>query len=170
MVVVVEHEGVDHDVLARAALDFEQRLLKGLGQRWIKEDGVLAFHVRRRFAVGDDDDLLVAGLVPVEELAGQHQAVLDVGPVDRLVVGQFRQLVRLDRPRVVTEGDHLQEVAGKLAADQRIERQRDLLGGVEVAAQWHRPAHVDHQHGCRLGAELRPVHLEVVGLQPDRLP
>src|SRR5256885_17142842 len=42
------------------------------------------------------------------------------------------------------------------------------LRRIKVAAQRHRPAHVDHQHGRGLGAELRPVNLEVIGLEADR--
>src|ERR1700730_16053221 len=84
VVVIVEHEGVDHDVLAGAALHLQQSLLERFRQRWIEEDRMLPFHVCRGFAVGDDDDLLVPGLVPVEELASEHQPVLDVRPVDRL--------------------------------------------------------------------------------------
>ena len=124
--------------------------------------------MRGRLAVRDDDHLLVPSLVPVQELARQHQAVLDVGAVDRLVVGELGQLMGLDRARVIAEGDHLEEVARELAADQRIKRQRHLLRRIKVAAQRHRPAHVDHQHGRGLGAELRPVNLEVIGLEADR--
>ena len=102
-------------------------------------------------------------------MAGEHQPVLDIGPVDRLVVGQLRQLVRLHRPRVVAEGDHLEIIAWELAANQGVERQCHFLGGIEVAAQRHRPAHIDHQHRGRLGTELRAVDLEVIRLEADRL-
>src|SRR5260370_13846643 len=71
VVVVVEHEGVDHDVLAGTALHLEQGLLQGLRQRRIQEYRPLALHLRRPLALGDADHLLVPRLVPVKELAGQ---------------------------------------------------------------------------------------------------
>src|SRR5438105_12199890 len=77
VVVVVQHEGIDHDVLAGAALHLEQGLLKGFRQRRVKEHRLPPLHVSGWLAVSDDDHLLVSGLVPAQELAGEHQGLLD---------------------------------------------------------------------------------------------
>src|SRR5262245_52074186 len=59
---LLEHERVDRDVLARAALDFLQRLLDGALGRRVVEVGHAAFEMRGRLAVGHHEDLLVAAL------------------------------------------------------------------------------------------------------------
>ena len=49
-----------------------------------------------------------------------------------------------------------------LRPDERVERERDLLGGQEAAAQQHRATHVDEQDGRRPRQVLGPIDLEVV--------
>src|SRR5262245_63424824 len=73
---LLEHEGVDRDALARAALDFLQRLLERAAGRRIGEVGLEALHVGGRLAVGDHDDLLVAALLSPEELPGELEAIM----------------------------------------------------------------------------------------------
>src|SRR5712691_11968561 len=68
-VALLEHERVDRDALARAALDFLERLLQCPPRRGVGELGLAPLHVRGGLAVGDHDHLLVAALVPGQELA-----------------------------------------------------------------------------------------------------
>ena len=116
-----------------------------------------------RLAVGDDDDLAVAAVLPVEDPAGQHQAVLEVRPVLIAVPGQLRQRLRTQLAGVVGEADHRQVVVRELRPDERVQGHRDLLRGDEAAAEEHRPAHVDEEHGGGPRQLLGPEDLEVGG-------
>src|SRR5437870_12078805 len=81
---VVEHEGVDDDAAAGDALDLLQRLLRGAhrdaaeGQRPLAVEPP-AHEVRRRLAVGDDDDGLAVARVAGEEGGGLAEAGLRAG-------------------------------------------------------------------------------------------
>ena len=97
-----------------------------------------------------------------EQRPRELETVLHVGPVHVIVEGQLRQRVRFQLDCVIGETDHVQRVARVLAADQRVERDRHLLGGEEAAAEEHRAAHVDHQHGRSLGHVLSAVDDEVL--------
>ena len=79
------------------------------------------------------------------------------------------QVLGLQLPRVVAEPDQVQRVVRVAALDQRVQRERHLLGVDEVTAQRHRERQVEQQRGRGLGALLGLDHLEVVGVQPDRL-
>ena len=96
-----------------------------------------------------------------EQLARVHQSVLEVGAVLPLAPAQRGQLLRLDLTRVQTERHQVQVVARELTLDQRMQSQRDLLGGQEAAAVDHRPTEVQQQHRAGLVHLLGAVHLEV---------
>ena len=90
--------------------------------------------------------------------------------VRAVLVGVPRQLGQRLRPElagVVREADDREVVARVLGADERVERDRDLLRREIAVAQEHRAAHVDEQHGRRRGRALGAVDLEVVGAEPD---
>ena len=96
-----EHERVDADAGAGAAQHLAQRRLDRLGHRRVAEEHVAARRdVRRRFAVGDHDDLLGAVLA-AEQLAGERQAVVHVGAV-HVVPARLGDLLGLDT-RAVSE-------------------------------------------------------------------
>ena len=80
-----------------------------------------------RFAVGDDDDLLVDRRVALEDPPRQRQPVLEVGAVLVAVPGQLGEGAGPDLPGVVGEPDDGQMIARVLRPDQRVERDRDLL-------------------------------------------
>src|SRR5712691_8786634 len=63
----LQHERVDRDALARAALHFLQRLLKRARHRRIREVGDAVLQVGGGLAVGHHEDLLVATLVPGQQ-------------------------------------------------------------------------------------------------------
>src|SRR5919198_3225801 len=106
----LEHEGVDPQALAGTAAYLEQRLLQRARRWWIRKDRlrVARLPVRRWLAVGDHHDLSRPAFVARQQLAGVHQAVLEVGSVLPLAPAQRRQLLRLDLPCVQREGDQVQ--------------------------------------------------------------
>src|SRR5437660_5077172 len=165
---LLEHERVDRDPLARAALDFLQRLLERAPRRGIGKVGFEALHVGGRLAFGDHDDLLVAALLPPQELAGELEAVMHVGADVPLAPRELRKVFGLELFRVEGEPEDVQAVARELAADQRGQRERDLLGRQEVTVVDHRAAHVEHHDRRGLGRELGPDHLEIVRREPHR--
>src|SRR6266571_4543816 len=71
--------------------------------------------------------------------------MLHVRAVHVVVERQLRKRMRLELDRIVGKADHVQRVARVLAADERVKRDGNLLGGEKAAAKKHRPAHVDHQ-------------------------
>src|SRR5438445_1296020 len=159
---LLEHERIDGDPLARAALDFLQRLLERAPRRRVGERRLDPFHVGGRLAVGDHDDLLVAALLAPEELPRQLEAMVHVGPDVPLGPRQARELLGGELAGVEREPDDPEAVARELAADERGERQRDFLGRQEIPVVDHRAAHVEHHDRRRLGRELGAEHLEVV--------
>src|SRR3990172_4722776 len=162
----LEHEGVDGDALARAALDLSEGFLQGPPRRRVGELRLAALHVRRRLAVGDHDDLLVAALLPAEERAGEHEGRVHVGADVGPAGGQLGQFRRAELARVEREADDVQTVARELAADERVERQRHLLGRQEAAVVEHRAAEVEEDDRGGLRRELGPPDLEVVRREP----
>ena len=60
----LQHEGVDRDPVARAALDLAQRLLDRATGRRVAELDLAVLEMGGRLAVGDNDDLLVGGGLP----------------------------------------------------------------------------------------------------------
>ena len=157
----LEHERVDRDPLLRAALHLAEGLLDRPPGRRVVELDLAVLEVGGRLAVGDDHDLLVDRRVALEDPPGQEQAVLEVRAVLVAVPGQLGQRARPDLAGVVGEADDRQVVARVLRPDQRVERDRDLLGGEEAAAQQHRAAHVHEQDRRGLGQLLGPVDLEI---------
>ena len=103
-----------------------------------------------------------------EDPPGEQQPVLEVRAVLVAVPGQLGERPGPDLAGVVGEADDRQVVARVLRPDERVERDRDLLGRQEAAAQQHRAAHVDEQDGRGPGQLLGPVDLEVVGREADR--
>ena len=87
--------------------------------------------------------------------------MLEVRAVLVAVPGELGQRAGPDLAGVVGEADDRQVVARVLRPDERVERDRDLLGRQEAAAQQHRAAHVDQQHRRGLRQLLGPVDLEV---------
>ena len=87
--------------------------------------------------------------------------MLEVRAVLVAVPGQLGQRARPDLAGVVGEPDDREVVVRVLRPDQRVERDRDLLGREEAAAQQHRAAHVDQQDRGRPRQLLGPVDLEV---------
>ena len=87
--------------------------------------------------------------------------MLEVRAVLVAVPGQLGERARPDLAGVVGEADDRQVVARVLRPDQRVERDGDLLGRQEAAAQQHRAAHVDEQDRRGLGQHLGPVDLEI---------
>src|SRR4030095_2521414 len=112
---------------ARAALYFFQRLLERATGRRIGEVGLEPFHVGGRLAVRDHDDLLVAALLPSEQLARELKAVMHVRADVPLAPRELRQILGLELARVEREPQDVQAVARELAADQRGQLERDLL-------------------------------------------
>ena len=98
--------------------------------------------------------LLTAGLRSRMRRA-RSSAVLEVRAVLVAVPGQLGERARPDLAGVVGEADDRQVVARELGSDERVERDGDLLGGEEAAAQQHRAAHVHEQHASRSGSAAR---------------
>src|SRR5438309_5417729 len=159
---LLEHERVDGDPLARAALDLLQRFLERAPGGRVGEVGFAAFHVGGRLAVGDHDDLLVATLLPPQKPPRELEAVVHVGADVPLAPRELQKVFGLELFRVEGEPEDVQAVARELAADQRGQRERDLLGRQEVTVVDHRATHVEHHDGRCLGRELRSYHLEVI--------
>ena len=158
----LEHERVDRDALLRAALHLAEGLGDRAAGRRVAELDLAVLEMGGRLAVGDDDDLLVRRRLAGQDPARQQQAVLEVRAVLVAVPGQLGQGAGPDLAGVVGEPDDRQVVARVLRADERVERDRDLLGRQEAAAQQHRATHVDEQDRRRPGHLLGPVDLEVV--------
>ena len=117
--------------------------------------------MRGRLAVGDDQhDRLVLGVL-VEVAAGDHQRVVQVGALHH-VPAEAGQLGLVQLPRVVGEPDDLDRVLRVLGAQQRVQRERGLLGHRPGAAQRHRVGQVDQQADRRRVAPLGLRHPEVV--------
>ena len=96
--------------------------------------------------------------------------MLEVGAVLVRVPAELRERLGPQLAGVVGEADDGQVVARVLGPDQRVERDRDALGGEVAPPEQHRAAHVHEQDGRGRRRPLRPEDLEVVGVQPDGLP
>src|SRR5581483_4179300 len=116
-VALLQHEGVDGDALAGAALYLLERLLQRPPGGRIGELGLGALHVGCGLTVGDHDHLLVAALVPGQELPGELEAGVHVGAHAPLAGGQVRQLGRGELARVEGEAHDVEAVARELAPD-----------------------------------------------------
>src|SRR5262249_2571685 len=116
---LLEHERVDGNALARAALHFLQGLLERAPRRRVGEVGLQAFHVGGRLAVSDHDDLSVAALLPPQELPRELEAVMHVGADVPFRPRELRELLGLELARVEREAEDVQAVARELAADER---------------------------------------------------
>ena len=121
---------------------FRERELDRLGLGRPREERLVPFEMRRGLAVGHHDDLPRCARVLGEEAAGQHEGMLHVGAVRPLEAGR-REVLGLQLPGVVAEADQVERVVGVAALDQRVQRQRQLLGVDEVAAQRHRERQVE---------------------------
>ncbi len=165
--------------LAEQRKRLAHRRLFGSSVRRVEQEELLALEVRRRQAVGDQDDLAVGRVLRLEELTGELQTVLDVGEVRREVdlrdplVAHVRSQPHdgvVHRHRLGHEGrqlrdvprlgervhlDELEEVAGVLAADQTVQGQAHPLGVDVLPVVAHRAAHVDHDGRCALGRVAR---------------
>src|SRR6476646_6642136 len=69
----LEHEGVDRDPLARAALDLAEGLLDRPPRRRVAELDLAVLAVGGGLAVRDHDDLAIAAVLPAEDPPRQHQ-------------------------------------------------------------------------------------------------
>ena len=167
----VEHERVDRDVVLRAAHGLTQR---GLHRQLLRlvpvEVGeprlAVRRDVRRGFAVGDHDDLLVPVLAR-QHLARHPQRVVHVGalhPRD----GRLHQLVGLDLPRHVPEHQDAQVIARIHRRDERLQRHRHLLGRAPAVVAIHRVRRVEHEHRGRTREVLGALDLEILRRQPHR--
>src|SRR5713101_3683502 len=125
---LLQHEGVDGDALARAALRFLERLLEGESDGRVGELRLATFHVGGGLAVGDHDDLLVRPLVAPEELPRELEAVVHVGADVPLAPRETGELLRGELARVEREAEDVERVARELAAQERVQGQGHLLG------------------------------------------
>src|SRR5206468_8975046 len=98
------------------ALDFLQRLLERAPRRRVGEVRLHALHVGGRLAVGDYDHLLVAALLPSQELPRELEAVVHVGADVPFRPRELRELLGLELARVEGEAEDVQAVARELAA------------------------------------------------------
>ena len=94
--------------------------------------------------------------------------MLHVRAVHVVVERQLRKRMRLELDRIVGKADHVQRVARVLAADERVKRDGNLLGGEKAAAKKHRPAHVDHQDRRSLCLVLGAMDDEILRRDGDR--
>ena len=118
-------------------------------------------------SVRDDHDLAIACSMAGEDPAREHQAVLEVCPVLVAVPRELGQGLGSDLTRVVREADHGEVVARELGPDERVQRDSNLLGRHEAAAQEHGAAHVHEQDGrCRCQL-LGPEDFEVRWAEVD---
>ena len=62
----------------------------------------------------------------------------------------------------------MQAVSGKLASNQSVQRDRDMLGGVEIIPHGHREAKVEHQHGSRTRGLFRFIDFKISDLKFKR--
>jgi hypothetical protein len=112
--------------------------------------------------------VLVVARVPLEELGGQAQAVLQISERIAHVPTGFRQVLQLQFHGAREEADDREVVARVARPHQALHRQRHLLGGGEAALPAHRPAHVEQQDGRAAGGEIGVEDLEVVRPQLER--
>src|SRR6478672_6166501 len=113
-VALLQHEGVDGDAVAGAALDFLERLLQRPPGGRVGELGLGALHVGGGLPVGDHDHLLVAALVAGQELSRELEAGVHVGAHAPLPGGQVRKLGRGELPGVEREAHDVEAVAREL--------------------------------------------------------
>ena len=162
--VIRQHENIQRGVPAGHLVHLGQGELDRLGGRRPVEPGPpVALQVGRRLAVGHDQDDRLVLRVPVDVAAGQHQRVVQVGALHH-VPAQPGQLGLAQFARVVGEADDLDGVLRELAAQQRVQRERGLLGRRPGPAQLHRVGQVDEQGHDRGAAALGLGHLEVARL------
>ena len=93
--IILEHEGIDSDAIACAALRFEQRLLLGEGVWRIAELPATILIPDGRPTIGYHDDLLVDSVMAREELARKHQPVRHVGARVVIETAHLYQFLRL---------------------------------------------------------------------------
>ena len=122
------------------------------------------------FAVGYYQYLPGAALLLRQQIAGQHQGMVQIGAGHPGVPVDFGQVLFLYFAGIVGETDNMKGVPGVLSANEGKQSQRDFLGGLEVVEQAHRPALVQ-QHDCRRpGHVLVAINLKVLGANFHRHP
>src|SRR5439155_19177239 len=90
------------------------------------------------------------------------ERVLHVRAVDVLIPREAWKIGRLELGRVRREPDDVEVVLRERRANERVQRERDLLRREETTPEEHRTAHVDEDRRRRLRDELRAVDVEVV--------
>ena len=124
---VVEHERVDGDPAPGDALDLAQRLLRGPHADPAERQRPLAVQpaareVRRRLAVGDHDDVLVAARMARQQLGAEPQPVLEIGERVAHVPARLGQVAQLELDGAREEADDGEVVARVPGADQALHR------------------------------------------------
>ena len=94
--------------------------------------------------------------------------MLHVRAVDVFVPGQAGQVRRLQLLREGREAHDVEVILREGRADERVERERDLLRREEASPEQHRTRDVDEDGRRRLRHELGPVHVEVLGFELHR--
>ena len=120
--------------------------------------------VRRRLAVGDDEQHGLRGGVAPEMPLGEQQSVVQV----RALVPHGilrRQLLDLDHLGVPGERDQLQAVAAEPAGDEVVQGQSGALHRHPSSVHLHREGRVDQQRDGGLRAFLGFDHLDVPRLE-----
>ena len=87
-VILDQGEAGDPDAGVGAAADLGQRVRGGLLGGRVDQDDLAALDVRRRLAVGDDDDLLVRRRLSRQDAPRQPEAGVDVREVLRDAAGR----------------------------------------------------------------------------------
>ena len=109
------------------ALDLLQRLLRGAHADAAERQRPLAVEpaareVRRRLAVGDHDDVLVAARMARQQLGAEAQAVLQIGERVAHVPARLGQVAQLELDGAGEEADDGEVVARVARADQALHR------------------------------------------------
>src|SRR5262249_29430490 len=76
-------EGADANAFAGAAVHFLQCSTSGAFAGRVNQDKIPALEVSGRLAVGDADNLFVAGRLPMQHMTSKAEAGLDVGEMLR---------------------------------------------------------------------------------------
>ena len=142
-----EHERVDQDPGLAARGNFAERFRddERVETEGVAVDSAVGARQRRRFAVGDHDDLTHVLALPFENAAREPQ------PLARVRVVRAhpdpRELAEGDLFRRVVKEHDLQRIAWILEPDEVGERERDALRGREsiLAVENHAVAAVEHE-------------------------
>ena len=146
-------------------LAHRQREGAGVG-RVVEEHLAAGLEVRRRLAVGDDEQHGLLVRVPAEVPVREEQRVVEVGALLPHRV-ERRELLDPHDLRVPPEPDELEVVPPEPAGDQLVEREGGALHRDPPPVHRHREGRVDEQRDRRPGAGLGLGHLDVTDVEPD---